>query len=269
LRDWRPTRKREQNFYTDLIGLWNRLRGTSVRLLTIPQWAEMYAWQAAKRMITGLFVESAKTWRQAATESMRGPEIYAALQKELRGPVGGRVRELIAENAKLIKTLPHDAAVRASKMAAMMQQRGERPKSIEQFLPTAFAFEARRLARTEMSKASTALIEARSEDLGIPAFVWDTAQDERVRKSHRNMQGVIVFWKHLPSPEALIGQKSYGHYAPGGTFQCRCGPLPIVSTKQLSWPHKCYVGDRIQYVSLAAFRRLAEKFENQPLRRAA
>jgi SPP1 gp7 family putative phage head morphogenesis protein len=266
---WRPSRRREHEFFTDLMAMWQRLRtGLPLTLLNAPQWVEMYARQAARRMITGLLVDNARDWRAAALESMRGPEIYAALQRELKGPVGKRVRELVAENSLLIRTLPRDAALQVSKMAAKYAQAGERAAAFERFIPRVFQWQARRLARTEVAKANTALTEARAEQLGLDWFVWATADDERVRASHRNMNGVLVRWSDLPSPEALIGEKSYSHYAPGGTYNCRCFPSVVLRYDQLQFPHRIFLNNRIQYVTLAAFRRLA-KFESQPLRRAA
>ena len=50
---------------------------------------------------------------------------------------------------------------------------------------------ARLIARTEVSKTTTALTKARCNNLDIHWYVWRTAEDgNRVRKSHRIMNGV-------------------------------------------------------------------------------
>jgi len=259
---WQPSRKRERTFLDDLFAIYDRMVGkspTKARLLTIPEWLEKYAWAIARRMVTGTMVENARTWRAAACESMRGEDIYEALQDEMRGPIGIRVRELIAENAKLIRSLPQDVASQVASMIATKAQEGKRVESFEDLVPHVFRWKMRLIARTETSKASTALTQARSESLGIWYFEWFTSEDERVRASHRNMQGVICRWDDLPSPEKLIGEKStLGRYAPGNCPNCRCGPKPLMRYNQVEWPHKVYSHNRIQFVTLAAFRRRAQ-----------
>jgi hypothetical protein len=68
------------------------------------------------------------------------------------------------------------------------------------------------------------------------------------------MDGVLVNWSDPPSPETLAGEKSEGTYEAGEIYNCRCYPEPLVSTKQISWPHKAYFGGRIQRVTLGQFR---------------
>ena len=42
------------------------------------------------------------------------------------------------------------------------------------------------------------------------------------------MDGVLVFYDDPPSPEALAGEKQYGKYHAGNTFNCRCYQEPLV-----------------------------------------
>lgn len=258
--DWRVKKRYEREFLGDLKAILQRYfrgEGEQVRLLSTPDWLDLYAQQAARRMITGLYVANARTWQAASLESMRGRLIYAALQEELAGPVGERVRQLVAENAKLIRSMPLRIAQQVTEMAARRQQSGERAVSAEQFIPRVAAWHARLIARTETSKASTALTQARAENLGFKWFVWRTSLDERVRKSHRLMEDVLVQWTDLPSPEELAGERSYGRYAAGNVFNCRCYCEMVLRLSLLRWPHKIYMNGRIQQTTLAAFRRIA------------
>jgi uncharacterized protein with gpF-like domain len=69
---------------------------------------------------------------------------------------------------------------------------------------------------------------ARSEDLNLTYFEWDTSQDQRVRPSHRLMSGMLVAWNDLPAPEKLAGIKStLGKYAPGMCPNCRLHSLGV------------------------------------------
>ena len=101
--------------------------------------------------------------------------------------------------------------------------------------------EARRIARTEMGKAATALVQERCDRFGLGLYIWDTVDDWRVRDSHKNMEGVICAWDDPPNPEALAGEKTtYGSYHPSGIFNCRCVPLPIVELDDITFPARVH-----------------------------
>jgi hypothetical protein len=79
-----------------------------------------------------------------------------------------------------------------------------------------------------------------------------------VRQSHRKMEGVIVRYSDAPSPEAILGIRStLGHYHAGNAPNDRCYQEPLMKFSQVSWPHKVYNGNRIQSMTLPAFRTLA------------
>lgn len=51
----------------------------------------------ARKMVTSLFSDGQKSWREAARVNSKGKAIYAALQQELTGPVGAVYYSLIAQ----------------------------------------------------------------------------------------------------------------------------------------------------------------------------
>jgi hypothetical protein len=260
--NWAPRRRAEYDYASNLTQLWFKLIKESYALGTqiigSAEFFTRYAQQAATRMITGLYFGQARSWREAAAQSGRSRFMYSALQKELKGPVGQRVRSLIQENAQLITTLPKSVAAQVAAMAAAHGAAGGRAKELSGREPLArlVRSSAMRLARTEISKSNTALIEARSENLGLPIYEWETSQDERVRRSHRKMQSVLIFWDDPPSPETLVGEKPVGHYQAGGIWNCRCGPAPVVRLEHLTWPHRVYRAGRIQQMTLSQVRQL-------------
>ena len=260
---WRPSRRIERSFYEDLLATLRRyfaehpVEGQGVGLLSASEWLDRYAWQAAQRMITGLLVGHARTWRGAARESMQGQMIYRALQQEMRGPVGRRVRELVKQNAELIRSLPLDVAQQVTAQVNREYQAGERFAAFEQLVPHTIRWKARLVARTETSKASTALTQARAENLGLGWYVWRTSEDARVRPAHRRMDGVLISWNEPPAPERLIGEKNPpAPYQAGNIYNCRCYPEPLVNIRNIRWPHKVYSDGRIQTMTLAAFRQI-------------
>ena len=86
--------------------------------------------RAARQMVTGLMVANARTWREAAMKSMKGPAIYRALQNEMQGAVGVRVRELVSDNARLIASIPDTLAEHATAHILKESQKGLRASTI-------------------------------------------------------------------------------------------------------------------------------------------
>ena len=264
---WIPKSRAEQQYARDLFKIISEYFATPehLRFLTFEQWLDAWAKQAAQRMITGVAVDNARTWREAAMRSMRGAEIHALLMQELRGATGQRMRELIEENAKLIRSLPREISRKVTAKIAEQAMEGERAEvskqSILRYTSHLANWHVRLIARTETSKASTALTQARAEELGLDWYVWLSSEDSRVRISHRFMAkqgGVLVNWKDAPSPERLVGEKSEGFYHAGNIYNCRCYPAPLLRTDQVAWPHRVYRNGSVQMTTLAAFRRIAD-----------
>lgn len=220
------------------------------------EFLDLWSHQAAERMVLQRLHETARTWRAASREVMRGQYIYELLQRELDGPIGVRVNELIAENAKLIRSLPEKVALQAAQEQARRAQEGMRPEVDKNLLGHIAHWHSRLIARTETAKAQSALTKARAEELDLTYYVWRTSEDQRVRASHRKMAGVLVRWDDPPSPEALVGERNYGRYQAGSTFNCRCFSEPLLRLNQISWPHKLFDGNRIRFVTLAQFRNM-------------
>lgn len=222
--------------------------------------------KVAFNMITRVNVVNFKSWREASIKAQRSSVIYTLLQEELKGRLGTRVNELVKRNAGYITDLPREISEQLLLEIADAHRQGTRPDTIANILklrfPAVVNSKIARLARTQSTSANTGLTRARSEDLGIPCFLWWTAQDgRRVRPSHRNMQGVICFWSDLPSPEMLIGQQdSLGHYAAGDCPNCRCQSLPMLHTEDAfnkSGTARVYRDGRIQTMTIKQFTQLS------------
>jgi SPP1 gp7 family putative phage head morphogenesis protein len=230
-------------------------------LASNPKFLEAWATGAARRMVTMTKVANAKSWREAAAKSSQGRAMYKALREELQGPTGIRVQEIIHENAKLISSIPDKLQESVAREIASMQQKGLRPETITAHLrkriPQLTRSRVALIARTEASKASTALTRARSEDIGIKWYKWSTSHDSRVRQSHRRMEDVLVAWSDPPNPETLIHERNdHGPYHAGDIYNCRCVPLPIVSLDLISFPAKVYHRGRIEMMSRKRFTEL-------------
>lgn len=266
---WEPANRIEERYRHDLQRI-NDLIFSSIAGLTDPfeitfilnqigAGAEFkrIAHNAARRMVTGKLMENQKTWRKAAARSTQAKRIYEALRKELSGPVGQAVWAQIAENARLITNMPLEYKRNITAMVAEQAFAGKRSivmaGEIMQMFPEMSANRARLIARTETSKTTTALSQARAEELGAGWYVWRTSEDQRVRSSHAHMEGVLCRWTEPPAPEVLIGERSVGRYPPGGIWNCRCFPQVFLSMKDVQWPCKVHYNGTIQRMTQSRF----------------
>lgn len=101
---------------------------------------------------------------------------------------------------------------------------------------------AKIIARDQCSKLNASLTEGRMQDAGLQTYIWDTAQDERVRgnpsgryanalPSHFAMQGLVCRWD-----DPTVCRDKQGNWVPrpadaplvhpGIAILCRCVALP-------------------------------------------
>lgn len=217
-----------------------------------------YIYNAVSRMVTPLMVGNEKTWREAARKASKGRRLYKLLMEEVKQNDKLIFQDQVIENVNLIRTLPNATATKVVNDIVENALKGKRAKSIEKLIVESTnkhsRASARLIARTEVSKTTTALTKARSEGLGLSWYIWRTALDgDRVRKSHRNMEGVIVNWNNPPSPESLVGEKSVGNYHAGNIWNCRCYPEPIIDAEDVPEHCKVYLNGTIERMSKTKF----------------
>lgn len=220
-----------------------------------------FVYSAVRRMVTPIAIQNMKTWRKAAKKSTKNPYLYKLLMREINNGLKNDINIQIEENANLIKTLPTDIAKKVTKDIEEMALKGMRASEIAKVIREQTdkhsRASAKLIARTEVSKTTTALTKARCDNLDLHWYVWRTAEDgDRVRKSHRIMEGVLVNWNEPPSPEALAGEKSVGNYHAGNIWNCRCYPEPLIEIDDISWPHKVYTNGKIQTIGKMQFEQM-------------
>lgn len=267
--DWRRIKRNTSRYLHDLEAWvqefipWHIQSGHEPALI-LPSVDEDLALQMAialaRRMVTGVAVTNARSWREAARKSMKGKRVFEALKSELTGPVGQRFDELIEQNARKIVTLSEELSGHVSRYISRQQQRGVRASEIaetlERKIPQLKRWQIKRLARTEVSASETAVTRVRAENLGLRWYEWATSEDQRVRKAHRLLDKVLVAWSDPPAPEQLAGIPSHlGHYHAGAAPNCRCVTLPLISMDEIRWPHRIYEHGRIEWMSRADFQR--------------
>jgi uncharacterized protein with gpF-like domain len=98
--------------------------------------------------------------------------------------------------------------------------------------------------------------------VGADWYTWETSEDQRVRRSHKKMQGVVVPWAQDPDPEALIGEEStLGHYSAGSCPSCRCYAAPILTLEDINFPARVYWQGEIHRMTKQQFKVIATGLE--------
>lgn len=199
-----------------------------------------FAMATAGTMITSLFDDVGSSWRSAAKENSHGRKIYNALYEDVYGERAEVLAEQIRLNAMMIRSLPENTANRVTEYILRETVKGRRPEAIEeeikQMFPQQSKARAKLIARTEVAKIHTALVQTDCERVGVQYYIWRSSKDARTRESHLKMNGVICSWNDPPDPESIFPErnhKPYGHYPPGGTFNCRCYAVPLINKYQL------------------------------------
>lgn len=193
--------------------------------------------QAAARIedILRKYADMITPWAEAVAAGMladvsRRDEAFWARQTELMGaamrreimtaPTGSTLRLLQAEQVKLIRSIPLEAAQRVHKLTEEGLISSARYDGIVQDIRrTTGVTESRAtlIARTEVGRASTNLAQARALHVGSEGYIWRTARDSVVRKSHKRMEGKYVRWSAPPTLDKLTGHA-------GCIPNCRCYP---------------------------------------------
>ena len=138
------------------------------------------------------------------------------------------VREKVAENVSLIKTIPprfHDGLrerVAETFAEAPFDQLQLRKLFRDEYRSA--GYNLRRLTRDQANKMVGGLSELRHGQLGISRFTWRDVADERVRRECRQDSGNVYEWaKGSPRDGAK----------PGSRVQCRCTAEPKIDQADL------------------------------------
>ena len=153
-----------------------------------------------------------------AMESAIGIDLNNVLQNEGLEDI---MYATTKENVALIKTIPEEYFKQIEGVVFRGTVQGRDATSmIKQITRIGYSTEkrARLIARDQTSKLNSALNQQRSQNLGVEEYVWRTANDERVRDSHKSKNGKTFRWDTPP--------KDTGH--PGQDIQCFPGNTEVM-----------------------------------------
>lgn len=129
------------------------------------------------------------------------------------------IKSIDAETLRKVRETMTDMIIGTVDMAELNKTLIEALKHME-------GVEERRAAmigRDQVGKLNGRLSEYQQRQLGIEEYIWVTAGDERVRSSHRALNGKKFRWDD-PPPE--------GH--PGYPIQCRCIADPVIDIDKIN-----------------------------------
>lgn len=178
-----------------------------------------WANEQAAKMVAAVNRADEKAWRANSVEMSR------LLRAEIESaPVGVTMRRLQAEQVMRIKSIPLDAAQRVRMLTEESLLHPTRAKQLAQDIAESEGVsksKATLIARTETTRASTTLTQARAMHVGSDGYIWRTSGDGDVRESHREMEGKFVNWSTPPTLDGLTGHA-------GCLPNCRCYPEVVV-----------------------------------------
>jgi len=183
----------------------------------------VWATETAKSMLSQVDRKDQAMWMEISKDLSKG------LQEEIKNaPTGQAMKALLDEQVTLIKSIPLAAAERVHKLAIEATESGVRANEVAEMIRQSTQVsisKANTIARTEVSRASSALTQARATHIGSDGYIWRTTGDTDVRESHKKMNGKFVPWNEPPA--LLEGNKIYHAHA-GQIFNCRCYPEPVL-----------------------------------------
>ncbi len=138
----------------------------------------------------------------------------------------------VDENVDLIKDLPEQTADKLKDVIYDGYTNGKTTTKMVKDIQRVFRVDRRRaelIARDQTAKLNGKIQQAQQQDAGITEYVWSTSGDERVRESHKALEGQKFSWDDAPLNSD--GRKCH----PGEDYQCRCIGRPVFN-RQLRLP---------------------------------
>lgn len=225
---WQPSRAAERAYERQLRGVAGQVQHVlktadperAVQLLqeyarTIEPWAR----QSAANMVAGAARKNEQAWRGVATRMGLDIRLFQATD------LGHVVSARIDANVGLIRSMVTGAAEQVASMVQESMASGMRAEELARRIADVGEVSltrARTIAATEVSKAGTALTQARAASVGSEGYIWRTTRDGQTRPSHRAMEGRFIRWDSPPTLDNMTGH--------AGEFpNCRCYPEPVIA----------------------------------------
>ncbi len=149
----------------------------------------------------------------------------------MSGYIEDELKTKYTENLNLyIKNWTDEAVVRLRGQIEENATQGYRAESMRQAIIAEYGVSAKKakfLARQETGLMVANYREANYKEAGINFYQWSTSGDQRVRDSHKELNGQIFSWSDPPIVDPLRGRRAH----PGCDFGCRCVAVPVLMSQ--------------------------------------
>lgn len=181
--------------------------------------------------------------RRNQEEQKRVVQTVLGIRPEFAEPwLTDLINQFAKSNARLVENVTGTFIDRLERRVADRVREGFRAEEIEKELVADFVSSqglevkrakkrAKLIARDQVASLQGDITRVRQQNIGVRRYVWRTAEDERVRSSHRRRNGEIFEWGKPIGPQlrakGLPVDTIDGH--PGKPVNCRCYPEPVLS----------------------------------------
>lgn len=144
-----------------------------------------------------------------------------------------QLEKWVSDNVDLIRTIPEDTLEKMKDIVYDGFTNGKTTTRMVKEMQRAYGISRRRaelIARDQTAKLNGQIQKAQQQDAGITEYIWCTTGDERVRRSHRDLNGKKFSWD-VP-PVNSDGRRCH----PGEDFQCRCIGRPVFDRNKINLP---------------------------------
>jgi SPP1 gp7 family putative phage head morphogenesis protein len=177
----------------------------------------------------------AKDLVRVAPDVLNAPQVQSTLAATMAKSTNATVQVLLETQPILIAN--------TQKVIAEGVQTGKRWETIAKELQGSIEGDAYRtavnrakfVARNEVTTALGEINKTQQEAAGVDLYVWETADDERVRDTHRELDGKIFTWEgtatedgvtYVPASDANFNGGA--PTIPGEPWNCRCVGIAYV-----------------------------------------
>ena len=208
-------------------GLGDLLREAAYRLGNIGAVAERLTNIADKFSLIRRGLASVDARLVSAVRSAMGVDITWLLGGP--GTIAQSMAHAAKVNVELIKSIPAQYLEKVREAVEKSFATGQRWESTVEAIQHAGEVtksRAKLIARDQVSKINADFNRIRQTSIGIKQYTWSTARDERVRSSHRALDGTTQEWNKPP----LVDGEAVN---PGDAVNCRCTAIPQVNLDEI------------------------------------
>ena len=139
----------------------------------------------------------------------------------------------VSENVDLIQSIPQNTLGRMKEIVYEGYAAGKTSTEMTKAIQHVYGIgkrKARFIALDQSAKLHASITKAQQEDAGVEEYMWSDSGDERVRRSHRELNGKIFRWDDPPTNSD--GRTCH----PGQDYGCRCVAVAVFDRNTITLP---------------------------------